>query len=292
MMILRAQSQSSFIFALINRALTLNLPVLVAMICIITISGCSTSYKPTTLKSDHYKDATPRVEPLLSGPNKPYTVLGKRYVPDTREIAYRKKGQASWYGKKFHGRSTSSGEKYNMYAMTAAHTTLPIPCYVHVTNVKNGRSVIVRVNDRGPFKDSRVIDLSYAAAHRLGTLDHGVGEVIVERILPADIVAGRIPATTGNPKVASSPVPQSGTQEVTGGFYIQVGVYSQLDNAKKMQTQLAKSNPELSARLQTLANGGYYKVYAGPYISENQAQSAGAQIQNQTGSKVLVLDRR
>jgi rare lipoprotein A len=276
--------------SLIKQISLLNLMLL----CMIVLSGCATSHKSVVTNSDHYKDATPKVEPLLSGPNKPYTVLGKRYVPDTRETPYRKKGQASWYGKKFHGRSTSSGEKYNMYAMTAAHTTLPIPCYVHVTNVKNGRSVIVRVNDRGPFKDSRIIDLSYAAAHRLGTLEHGVGEVIVERILPADIVAGRIPATTGHNTQTSSTTSkqQTGSRELAGGFYVQIGVYSQLENAQKIIVQIVRQNPELNNRLQTQSSDGFYKVYAGPYLSENQAQNIGAQIQNQIGSKVLVLDRR
>lgn len=139
---------------------------------------------------DNIPDAVPRIEPLARGPNRPYTVMGKRYVPDTTDRPYRKRGIASWYGRKFHGRKTSNGETYDMFAMTAAHTTLPIPSYVRVTRVSTGQSVIVRVNDRGPFLHNRVIDLSYAAAHRLGMVGPGSAEVVVERITPEQIRAG------------------------------------------------------------------------------------------------------
>lgn len=132
-------------------------------------------------------DAVPRVEPLARGANKPYVVFGKRYVPDTAERPFVQRGIASWYGKKFHGNATSIGEKYDMYAMTAAHPTLPIPSYARVTSAINGRSIIVRVNDRGPFHDGRIMDLSYVAAYKLGIIGPGSGEVTVQRILPAEI---------------------------------------------------------------------------------------------------------
>ena len=139
---------------------------------------------------DRIPDATPRIEPLARGPNRPYTIMGKRYVPDTSGQAYRVRGVASWYGRKFHGNPTSNGERYDIFAMTAAHTTLPIPSYVRVTRVSNGKSVVLRVNDRGPFLHNRVIDLSYAAAHRLGMVESGSAEVVVERIMPEQIRAG------------------------------------------------------------------------------------------------------
>lgn len=142
---------------------------------------------------DAIPDAVPRIEPLARGPNRPYVVMGKRYVPDVSGRPYRARGIASWYGRQFHGRPTSNGEIYNMYAMTAAHPTLPIPSYARVTNPRNGRSVIVRINDRGPFIAGRIIDLSYVAAYKLGTLQHGTGEVIVERIMPEEIRRG-VPA--------------------------------------------------------------------------------------------------
>lgn len=135
-------------------------------------------------------DAEPRLENIRKGgPNKPYEVLGQRYEPLTDDKPLVERGLASWYGKKFHGRSTASGEIYNMYAMTAAHVTMPIPSYARVRNPANGREVIVRINDRGPFHKGRIIDLSYTAALKLDVL-RGVAPVEIERITYEDIRAG------------------------------------------------------------------------------------------------------
>lgn len=131
---------------------------------------------------DTIPDAVPRAEALKSWANRPYTVFGKRYLPEQAIKTFRQRGMASWYGRKFHGNKTAIGERYNMYAMTAAHPTLPIPSYARVTNVRTGQSVVVRVNDRGPFLKNRVIDLSYTAAHRLGYLNTGSAEVEVEQL--------------------------------------------------------------------------------------------------------------
>lgn len=136
---------------------------------------------------DKVPDAIPKIEPLASGANKPYNVFGRSYTPDVSGGTYKVQGRASWYGKKFHGNPTSNGERYDMYAMTAAHTTLPIPSYVRVTRVANGKSVVLRVNDRGPFHSERIIDLSYVAAYKLGMLGPGSTEVVVERIMPDQI---------------------------------------------------------------------------------------------------------
>jgi rare lipoprotein A len=129
-------------------------------------------------------DAVPRAEPLHKFANRPYKAMGKEYVPMTSLQPFRQRGMASWYGKRYHGQKTSSGEIYDMYAMSAAHPTLPIPSYVRVTNLANGRSVVVRINDRGPFHAARVIDVSYAAAHKLGFIQAGAAQVEVESILP------------------------------------------------------------------------------------------------------------
>ena len=134
-------------------------------------------------------DAIPTVEPYSRTGNKPYVVFGKTYTPMTDDQPFKQRGIGSWYGKKFHKQKTSSGELYDMYKMTAAHPTLPIPSYARVTNLKTGAQVIVRVNDRGPFHSSRIIDLSYTAALKLGYLGSGSGELEVERLLPADIIA-------------------------------------------------------------------------------------------------------
>ena len=135
---------------------------------------------------DDLPDAEPRPEPLHRFANRPYVVLGKAYTPKTAVTSFRQSGIGSWYGKKFHGQKTSIGESYDMFAMTAAHPTLPLPSYVRVTNVTNGRSVVVRLNDRGPFHADRVIDLSYAAAHRLGYVDNGSTQVEVEQIVATE----------------------------------------------------------------------------------------------------------
>ena len=136
---------------------------------------------------DRVPDAQPRVEPLrVGGPNKPYEIFGRRYVPLTADVSFRDSGGASWYGRKFHGLPTSSGETYDMYAMTAAHKTMPIPSYARVRNPANGREVVVRINDRGPFAPGRVIDLSYTAALRLGLLA-GVAPVEVTRLTHTEI---------------------------------------------------------------------------------------------------------
>ncbi|MFO1338841.1 MAG: septal ring lytic transglycosylase RlpA family protein [Burkholderiaceae bacterium] len=157
-------------------------------------------------------DAEPRLEPIRAGgPNKPYEVLGQTYTPMTTDEPLVERGLASWYGRKFHGKRTASGEAYNMYAMTAAHKTMPIPSYARVRNPANGREVIVRVNDRGPFSSGRVIDLSYAAAVKLG-VQNGVAPVEVERITYEDIragLAGRAPVLAQAP--ASPPGAPAGS---------------------------------------------------------------------------------
>ncbi len=156
---------------------------------------------------DRVPDAEPRIEAIRSsgGTSKPYTVLGRGYQPITDDRPFRESGLASWYGRKFHAASTSSGEAYDMYAMTAAHKTLPLPSYVRVRNPANGREVIVRVNDRGPFVDGRVIDLSYTAALKLDLL-RGVAPVEIERITNEDIRTGAWRRDSGT-AYAAAPVP-------------------------------------------------------------------------------------
>jgi rare lipoprotein A len=212
------------------RALTV--PALALLVVVLTLAGCASTPKgsravasgssgsgrpggyyqddgpgdnpPANL--DQLPDAVPRVEPYLSGPNRAYNVFGRDYVPDTSDRPFLERGIASWYGRKFNGQKTSSGEIYDMYAMTAAHPTLPIPSYARVTNPANGRSVIVRINDRGPFHPGRVIDLSFAAAYRLGYTNVGSTSVEVERLLPVDIAAGRFNSGTAV-ALARAPTP-------------------------------------------------------------------------------------
>ncbi|HET6787921.1 MAG TPA: septal ring lytic transglycosylase RlpA family protein [Aquabacterium sp.] len=163
-------------------------------------------------------DAEPQIEPIRQGgPNKPYVVLGQGYEPLADDVPFTQRGQASWYGTKFHGRRTASGEVYSMYGMTAAHRTLPIPSYARVRHVKSGKEIIVRINDRGPFHSSRVIDLSYTAAAKLDVLGHGVAEVEIERLTFEQIRTGQLRSGVsaqaqaapvgGGPEAVVSPLP-------------------------------------------------------------------------------------
>ncbi|CAH1746597.1 Endolytic peptidoglycan transglycosylase RlpA [Thauera humireducens] len=166
---------------------------------------------------DAIPDAEPRLEPLHRFANRPYNVFGQGYVPATELRPFRERGRASWYGRRFHGKPTSSGEPYDMYAMTAAHPTLPIPSYVRVTHAGSGRTVVVRVNDRGPFHKGRIIDLSYTAAHKLGYINAGSAEVEIEQILPDEVpmmaAAKPVPPLPGRTPVAvaETPAPASPT---------------------------------------------------------------------------------
>lgn len=171
------------------------------IVAIALASGCGTSQREGYYQNDgppdrspndvaSTPDAVPRIEPLLARANRPYVALGRSYAPLTTDVAFRERGVASWYGKQFHGNRTASGEIYDMFAMTAAHPTMPIPSYVRVTGVRTRQSVIVRVNDRGPFKSDRIIDLSYAAASKLGFVAAGIEQVEIERITHSQIASG------------------------------------------------------------------------------------------------------
>ena len=166
-------------------------------------------------------DAVPRAEPRAARGNPPfYEVFGKRYEVMSSGAGYAERGVASWYGPDFHGGSTSSGERYDMYAMTAAHKTLPLPAYVEVTNLQNGKSIVVRVNDRGPFKNNRIIDLSYVAAAKLDMIRDGTAMVQVRSVGPA------------------SPVPAPADLAARGGFFAQAGAFADEANARKLAERL------------------------------------------------------
>ncbi len=211
-------------------------------------------------------DAVPRAEPYSKYGNPiSYEVAGRTYRIRRQLAGFRQRGQASWYGTKFHGRRTSSGEPYDMYAMTAAHKTLPIPSYVEVTNRDNGRKAIVRVNDRGPFVEGRIIDLSYAAARKLGVYDTGTAQVEIRLIDPR---AKSPAATPVRPKAA---VARADTSE---RVYLQVGAFSERDNAEQMLVRLLGLTGE-----NVLINPGVsgaapvYRVRIGPLDTADAAQA-------------------
>lgn len=264
-------------------------------------------------------DAVPRIEPYSVRGNKPYVVFGKQYVPITDARPFKQRGYGSWYGKKFHGQKTSSGELYDMYQMSAAHPTLPIPSYARVTNLSNGRQVIVRVNDRGPFHSSRVMDLSYTAALKLGYIGHGSAELEVERLLPADIeeiLARKGSSQNALAAVEAAPVSAPAIEATTlapatmqplayaaeanapaasglpaGGFYLQFGAYTQAGNAEVVRARLAQDAGHVLPQLKIEPSNNLYRLYSGPFASRDDAAAAAAQLQGAGGAKPFIVQR-
>lgn len=263
-------------------------------------------------------DAEVRNEPYAKFANRPYVVFGQTYTPLLNQEPYTQRGIASWYGKKFHGQKTSSGELYDMYKMTAAHPTLPIPSYARITSLESGKSVVVRINDRGPFHSSRVVDVSYTAALKLGLLGKGSHQVEIERLLPGDVekiattrrnapVLERAPA----PEIAAlmlgdrapadaaaagavavvqvtAPVPESAP--VASGFYLQLGAFSRADKADEVRQQLQQSGAALGA-LDVVVAGPIYRVMGGPFATRADATAAAQTLPAAMKLKPLVVRR-
>ena len=237
---------------------------------------------------DAIPDAEPKVEPLHRFANRPYSVLGKTYTPDTRLKPYKETGVASWYGRRYHGQKTSIGEIYDMYGMTAAHPTLALPSYVRVTNLKNGKSVVVRVNDRGPFHSDRLIDLSYTAAYKLGVLAGGSTRGEVETIDPANYSAAATPLSENAPP----PIAPAETQaKAAGGHYIQLGAFGAQENAEAFRGKLKGELAQLADKLQIHPSGGLFRVRAGPFQTLAEASQIAAEIKNSLNIKTVLTIR-
>jgi rare lipoprotein A len=306
---------------------------LLAAALTVTLSGCGTTAKRDTAATppprgggyylddgpganppadlDRIPDAVPRLEPLHRGASRPYVVMGRAYTPMTELQPYRARGIATWYGRRYHGKTTSIGEIYDMYAMTAAHTTLPLPSYARVTNLANGRSVVVRVNDRGPFIGERLIDLSYAAAHRIGLVAAGSAMVEVEAIIPGrtDVAAAAPrpePAPAWKPEVerpvaasapaAEAPSPASAPQPIpltadATGYYLQLGAFGSRDNAENFLARMKAQMGALGENLHVHARDGLFRVHAGPYPSQPEARQAADRLAEAFGLKPFVLTR-
>lgn len=253
----------------------------------ILLSACGSS--PVVVKDSgprgpvdvsHIPDAVPRAEQRTKAGNKsPYTVLGKTYYVMPSAEGFRQEGDASWYGRKFHGRRTSNGEVYDMYGMTAAHKTLPIPSYVRVTNKNNGHSVVVRVNDRGPFHSGRIIDLTYTAASKLGFVNQGTAPVTVEVITPGQTLAAA-PASSPASQVVPQPVsaqvgiPKAPAPKQSAGYqlpdntFLQAGAFSSANAAAKVVDQIAQlTHYPVNVRQQP-ERDQLYRVRIGP-IGDN-----------------------
>ncbi|WP_191964489.1 septal ring lytic transglycosylase RlpA family protein [Marinobacter confluentis] len=238
-------------------------------------------------------DATPRYEPPRSAGNmSTYTVWGKSYNVLGSNENYVKRGTASWYGEKFHGHKTSNGETFDMYAMSAAHKSLRIPSYARVTNLDNGRSVVVRVNDRGPFHGDRLIDLSYAAAKKLGYLGSGTARVEVAAIT----VRPDGSMTLAGRPFGEQPSPVSGGESAgeNRALFVQLGSFSQRHPAQTLLDR-ARRLVEAPMRVREVvtASGRFHRVQAGPFNSEGEALEAQTSLQAQGfDDSILLTDNR
>jgi len=249
-------------------------------------------------------DAIPRYEPRSALGNPPfYEVYGQRYTVLGSSVGYVERGIASWYGTEFHGLRTATGEPYDMFAMTAAHKTLPLPCYARVINLSNGRSVVVRINDRGPFVSNRIIDLSYAAAAKLGMIGTGTAFVEIETLTPANTLGAPVPVSTAAASAASAGVssvpavsdpgalpsapepqttpppqpappppasPNSPAPKASAPLFIQVGAFAQPENARRARERLRAAGFSNVFTLPGQPPRGFERVRIGPIASVQQ----------------------
>ena len=260
-------------------------------------------------------DAVPTDDPpLRSAANRPYVVFGRTYSPLTSVTSFRQRGTGSWYGRKFHGQKTSSGEPYDMYGMTAAHPTLPLPSYVRVTNVANGRSVVVKVNDRGPFHSDRIIDLSYTAALKLGYVAQGSALVEVERVrsgaaglrgggaMPTSVPAGKpaapvVAAAPGEARVTRDSRPENAPAAAGGapapaatavllttsqpdGVYLQLGAFGARAGAEEFRIKTYQQLPWLVETMYIVLRNQIHRVQLGPFIDRAAAQAVADRIRD------------
>ncbi|MDY0965518.1 MULTISPECIES: septal ring lytic transglycosylase RlpA family protein [Massilia] len=268
-------------------------------------------------------DAVVKAEPFNKWTSRPYTVLGKTYTPLGNDVPYSARGVSTWYGVKFHGQRTASGELYDMYKMTAAHPTLPIPSYVRVTSLDTGNSVVVRINDRGPFHASRIIDVSYTAALKLGLLGKGSHEVEIERLFPGDPIIPPAQIAAARREVAS--IAQSAPPEIealmledrihsdsaalvrqaepaaaesapasaptsAGRYFIQFGAYGRAGTAEAMGEKITNAGVELG-KLEVVKVGSLNRLYGGPYASRAEALEAMRALPASLGFKPIVVQR-
>ena len=271
---------------------------------------------------DQIEDPEPRIEPFHRFANNPYTVFGQQYVPRKTLGPYKERGIGSWYGRKFHGQRTSSGESYDMYGMSAAHATLPVPSYARVTNLANGRSAIVRINDRGPFHSGRLIDLSYTAAYKLGYAGAGSARVEVESItgeamqmiaaqrrkaaptalalVPAPAerqVSTGTAATTAiaaaDPRETESaqPAQTMPLDAEAGGIYLQLGAFSGRDNAEIFRVRIYQQFAWLNDPIEILARDGMYRLHLGPYRDRFEAGGIADKLRESLRFKPVVVVR-
>ncbi|HEY9104853.1 septal ring lytic transglycosylase RlpA family protein [Chitinimonas sp.] len=261
---------------------------------------------------DALPEPVPRLEPLNKYANRPYSVLGKTYTPRKELGGFVQEGMASWYGKKFHGKRTSSGENYDLFKLTAAHPILPIPSYARVTSLASGKSVVVRINDRGPFHKDRVIDLSYTAAYRLGFQNGGSGQVRVEALLPGEEAKASAPETNllksveaapgrpvsnglgadpllalaeqGGREPPAKPVVEAGEQR-----WVQLGAFGTQTGAEAFRAKAAEQLAWLGTEPVVEASGQVWRVRLGPYSGKAEAQQVADRITARADLRPVVV---
>ena len=259
-------------------------PQLVLAAVMISLAACSTTPKISETDSaptgpvdvSGIPDAKVRHEPRSAYGNPPnYEVFGKRYYVMETSKGFSETGTASWYGTKFHGKRTSSGEPYDMYAMTAAHKTLPLPTYVRVTNLENQRQIVVKVNDRGPFVGDRIIDLSYTAAIKLDMTTRGTARVFIETLLPND------PALEGAelPPPVTREEPPAIVASGEAAIFIQVGAFGAAENAARQELILQELGFPTVVRITGEGETNIYRVRVGPLADQAAFDSAMARLQ-------------
>lgn len=239
-------------------------------------------------------NAVPKIEPVTrAGNSNPYTVLGETYHLLPTAEGYKRVGTASWYGSKFHGRRTANGEVYDMYSMTAAHRTLPIPAYARITNLSNQRVIVVRINDRGPFHTSRIIDLSYVAALKLGFADHGTAEVEIEVITPTSRRT-EVPMPNVSPIVADRlAIPEVRAAEErsidhlpSGGVFLQIGAFAQRPSADRLRQAISAMT---SLPIEIVQHRELFKVKIGPIKNSTRLKMLQKKIRHQQNIATFIL---
>lgn len=228
---------------------------------------------------DSIPDAIPRIEPLRPANMRPYVALGQTFTPMASLAPHTEQGIASWYGRRYHGKPTASGEVYDMFAMTAAHPTLPIPSYARVTNLKNGKSIVVRINDRGPFLANRVVDLSYTAAYKLDVITNGSAPVKVEAIIPG------VASSSQTEKIASTQPPSTQNTKI----YLQLGAFGSVSNAHNFLSQIRSELPSITHQTGITNEDGLYKIRTGPYPTEISARKSADEIRQRIAVKPILM---
>lgn len=303
-----------------GRIAGVNIKALSILLFALFVAGCSTPSRysmdrdaapDVELDVSELPDPIPVYEPKSRGGNKsPYKVWGKTYYVLPTAEGYRERGGASWYGAKFHGHKTSNGETYNMYEMSAAHKSLPLPTYAKVTNLDNGRSVIVRINDRGPFHEGRIIDLSYAAAKKLGYYDKGVANVEVEAISVAQYPAKTTPVSSTPVAVSSPSAPISTGSAVVRqseladgyGYFVQVGAFSTVSAAHRFKQRVdaetkggafASTSSVSSSDVRTSSDETkvFHRVRLGPFYDLEQAEQLLKQLNTSNLGSPMIITR-